>query len=198
MSFPPGKTTGELTKTPLGDEPGRRFCVRPLCLHTRNLTSISTLHTVWPVASNIKKRVRCEEPSSRPPLQDGAHNTIVTIARGECAQASGYLSITWALSLQWRHQADGGQTIPVVHVSNHTSNCLHSLYKGGVFCSLGLLSWSWSSISRDALKLYCRRIRVSCGHSFWQDCSVGHNTPKELEAIVNSLPTKNKPRVWWV
>ena len=75
---------------------------------------------------------------------------------------------------------------------------LCNLYKGGVFCSLGLLSWSWSSISRDALKLYCRRIRVSCGHSFWQDCSVGHNTPKELEAIVNSLPTKNKPRVWWV
>ena len=75
---------------------------------------------------------------------------------------------------------------------------LHSLYKGGVFCSLGLLSWSWSSISRDVLKLYCRRIRVSCGHSFWQDCSVDHNTSKELEAIVNSLPTKNKPRVWWV
>ena len=75
---------------------------------------------------------------------------------------------------------------------------LHSLYKGGVFCSLGLLSWSWSSISRDVLKLYCRRIRVSCGCSCWQDCSVGHNTPKELEAIVNILLTKNKPRIWWV
>jgi hypothetical protein len=75
---------------------------------------------------------------------------------------------------------------------------LRSLYKGGVFCSLGLLSWSWSSISRDVLKLYCRRIQVSCGRSCWQDCSVGRNTPKELEAIVNSLTTKNKPRIWWV
>jgi hypothetical protein len=50
---------------------------------------------------------------------------------------------------------------------------LRSLYKGGVFFSLGLLSWSWSSISRDALKLYCRRIRVSYVRSCWRDGSVG-------------------------
>ena len=36
----------------------------------------------------------CEKPPSWSPLQDGADNTVVTIARGECAQASGYLSIT--------------------------------------------------------------------------------------------------------
>ena len=35
MSFSPGKTTQDQTRTPLGDEPGRRFCV--------DLTSISTL-----------------------------------------------------------------------------------------------------------------------------------------------------------
>ena len=52
--LPPGKTTRERTKTLLGDEPGRRFCVRPLCLHTGDLTSISTLSTGWPVASKIK------------------------------------------------------------------------------------------------------------------------------------------------
>ena len=54
--LPPGKTTWELTKTPLGYEPGRRFCVRTLCLHTWDLTSISTLNTGWPVASNIKEK----------------------------------------------------------------------------------------------------------------------------------------------
>jgi hypothetical protein len=48
--FPPGKMTRERTKTPPGDEPGRRFCVMPLFLHTGDLTSISTLSTGWPVA----------------------------------------------------------------------------------------------------------------------------------------------------
>ena len=43
MSFSPGKTTRDQTRTPLGDEPGRRLCVRLLYLHTGDLTSISTL-----------------------------------------------------------------------------------------------------------------------------------------------------------
>ena len=51
-----GYKTGELTKTPLGDEPGRRFCIRILCLHTWDLTSISTLSTGWPVVSKIKEK----------------------------------------------------------------------------------------------------------------------------------------------
>ena len=41
--LPPGKTTQDQTRTPLGDEPGRRFWVRLLYLHTGDLTSISTL-----------------------------------------------------------------------------------------------------------------------------------------------------------
>ena len=41
--LPPGKTTRDQTRTPLGDEPGRRLCVRLLYLHTGDLTSISTL-----------------------------------------------------------------------------------------------------------------------------------------------------------
>lgn len=42
-ALPPGKMTRDQTRTPPGDKPGRRFCVRPLCLHTGDLTSISTL-----------------------------------------------------------------------------------------------------------------------------------------------------------
>lgn len=41
--LPPGKTTRDQTRTPPGDEPRRRFCVRLLYLHTGDLTSISTL-----------------------------------------------------------------------------------------------------------------------------------------------------------
>jgi hypothetical protein len=41
--LPPGQTTRDQTRTPLGDEPGRRFCVWLLYLHTGDLTSISTL-----------------------------------------------------------------------------------------------------------------------------------------------------------
>ena len=41
--LPPGQTTRDQTRTPLGDEPGRRFCVWLLYLHTGYLTSISTL-----------------------------------------------------------------------------------------------------------------------------------------------------------
>ena len=41
--LPPGKMTQDQTRTPLGDEPGRRLCVRLLYLHTGDLTSISTL-----------------------------------------------------------------------------------------------------------------------------------------------------------
>ena len=197
MSFPPGKTTGELTKTPLGDEPGRRFCVRPLCLHSGNLTSISTLHTVWPVASNIKEKGEMwgavlTATITRWCSQHHCHYCSWWVCTG-IGVSFHYLSPVSPMASSgwwWADNSGGARLQPYF--------CLHSLYKGGVFCSLGLLSWSWSSISRDALKLYCRRIRVSCGHSFWQDCSVGHNTPKELEAIVNSLPTKNKPRVWWV
>ena len=54
---------------------------------------------------------------------------------------------------------------------------LCNLYKGGVFCSLGLLSWSCSSISGDVLKLYCRKIWVSCMCSCWRDGSAGQFVP---------------------
>ena len=54
---------------------------------------------------------------------------------------------------------------------------LCNLYKWGVFCSLGLLSWSCSSISGDVLKLYCRKIWVSCMCSCWRDGSAGHPVP---------------------
>jgi hypothetical protein len=40
---PPGKTTRDQIRTPPSDEPGRRFCVRLLYLHTGDLTSISTI-----------------------------------------------------------------------------------------------------------------------------------------------------------
>jgi hypothetical protein len=43
VSFSPGKTTQDQTRTPLGDEPGRRLCVWLFYLHTGDLTSISTL-----------------------------------------------------------------------------------------------------------------------------------------------------------
>ena len=41
-SLPPGKTTRELAKTSLGDEPKGWFCVGPLCLHTGDQTSTFT------------------------------------------------------------------------------------------------------------------------------------------------------------
>jgi hypothetical protein len=64
---------------------------------------------------------------------------------------------------------------------------LCSLYKGGNFCSLGLLSWSCSSISQNVLKLYCRKIRVSCVRSCCQEGSMGHLVPE----------TQNQHRWHW-
>ena len=53
--LPPGKTTRDQTRTPLGDEPGRRFCVMPLFLHTGDLTSISTLINMGGLFALIKR-----------------------------------------------------------------------------------------------------------------------------------------------
>jgi hypothetical protein len=64
---------------------------------------------------------------------------------------------------------------------------LRSLYKEGDFCSLGLLSWSCSSISQNVLKLYCRKIRVSCVRSCWRDGSMDHLVPE----------TQNQHRWLW-
>ena len=52
--------------------------------------------------------------------------------------------------------ADSEQPVRVKYVSNPSCG----LFKDRVSCVLGLLPRSWSSFSRDALKLCCRRIRV--------------------------------------
>ena len=54
--LPPGKTTQDQTRTPLGDEPGRRLCVRLLYLHTGDLTSISTLINMGGLFALIKRK----------------------------------------------------------------------------------------------------------------------------------------------
>jgi hypothetical protein len=55
--LPPGKTTRDHTRTPPGDEPGRRFWVRFLYLHTGDLTSISTFIRMGGLSLINKRKV---------------------------------------------------------------------------------------------------------------------------------------------